>query len=216
MHVRDLSFSFSELPSEIGSPLSSKMMIIVTSIAVIVVLVLTITLVTIVIVVVKCRMKSERVIATGTFDNASPPLKRQKKPHNLHVGVTNDVFEAPSSHVTLSILTEEPRTFGTPPLPESTTFQETPSPPSSIPPPSYSDLDLPNTNSGITNQHPNSSPPHENSVMESFFEESTDSALSVQYSTEPRAAGHSPSRAGSSERRREETEGGGRENNAPM
>ena len=159
------------------------------------------------------RLKRSHVIATSPFDNASPPLKRQK---DRDVGVRNDVFEAngDTSHTPLTVL-DGPSVLDTPSPPEVTTFQTSPSSPAL--PPSYSDLEVPtqsgiNSHVGFTNQCSNCSPPEDNGIacdeacMKETTEDGGQTPLSVQYSVEPRAAGASPppqSRTDSTEWRRE-------------
>lgn len=175
-------------------------MIVGTSLAIVIAVVLAVSGIIVVIVILRRKLERKHVIATqGTFDNASPPVKRHKKPHIDevdHVGAHNDVFDVPtgSPDIALTMLTysREPCMLSTPPPPEPTSFQANSSPISPNLPPSYSDLeDLPPNEGGFTNQLPNCSPPQENSVTQSSIEDGH-VPLNVQYSIEPRAAGHSP------------------------
>ena len=191
-------------------------MIIIVPVAIGAGLVLVVTCIIIVVVILRRRyvkMESKRVIATGTFANASPPLKRQK-PHSVKRGVQNNTYmPTPGSHVALSVL-GYPKDSGTPTPPEPITFQGTPSPPSSTDlPPSYSNLEdqsssrnHDNTVTGFSNHlHSSSSSPpshcHTDSRMatdgasaaEESCKDTVEAALNVQYSVEPRAAGSSPS-----------------------
>ena len=188
-----------EIPSEVRSPLSSQRVIIGISLAVVIGVVLAIAGIIVVIVILRRRSERKHVIATGTFDNASPPVKRHKKPHSNdldYVDAHNDVFDVPTSppSIALTMLTysHEPCPPGTPPPPEPTSFQAASSPLSTNSPPSYSDLeDVPPTNSGFTNQIPSCGPPHENTDTQLSIED-IHAPLKMQYSVEPRAAGHSP------------------------
>ena len=140
---------------------------------------LAITGIIVVIVILRRRSERKHVIATGTFDNASPPVKRHKKPHANdldYVDAHNDVFDVPTSppSIALAMLTyrHEPCPPGTPPPPEPTSFQAASSPLSTNSPPSYSDLeDVPPTNSGFTNQIPSCGQPHENSDTQLSLED---------------------------------------------
>jgi hypothetical protein len=189
-----------------AEPLSSQKTIVIPA-AVAGGLLLIIAVVLILIVAVRIRyirLNRSHVIATSPFNNASPPLKRQKNTSNKHVqhiGVHNDVFEANgnTSRMALSVL-EEPRAPDTPPSPEVTTFQTPPPstnfPPSPNLPPSYSDLeDHTQTNSvrGFTNHCHNCSPPQESGIVgEGPTEGGGQAPLGVQYSEEPGTAGPSP------------------------
>ena len=189
------------LPSEVSSApaLSSQWTIIIISVAIATGLLL---IVTVIVLIVCLRRKAVRLnrheIASGGFPkgiNASPPIKRQKI-----IGAANNTFDTANNQIALTIVpySSEPRAFGTPPPPEATTFQTTPS---SILPPSYSDLEDLANSANVSNgrggfaRHSNRTPPPENGAVESCLEESTDNvraSLTVQYSAEPRAVGHSP------------------------
>ena len=143
--------------------------------------------------------------AKATFENASPPLKRHGKPQSTSSGGSNDAFGEPEIVLAVLRYTEEPRAVGTPPPPDPTTFQQ-PSPPSSVLPPSYSDLEQ--TLSPNDERHTNStqaqlssssncSPPTGTgaSGVGSRGDETASNKipLSVSYSNEPRTAGSTPS-----------------------
>ena len=156
-----------EMPSEVRTPLSSERVTIAISLAVIIGVVLAITGIIVVI--------EEKVRVLD------------------YVDAHNDVFDVPTSppSIALAMLTysHEPCPPGTPPPPEPTSFQAASSPLSTNSPPSYSDLeDLPPTNSGFINQIPSCGPPHENTDTQLDIH----APLKMQYSVEPRAAGHSP------------------------
>ena len=180
------------------SPLSSQRVIIGISLAVIIAVVLAIVGIIVGTVVLRRRSERKHVIATGTFDNASPPVKRHKKPQfNDYVDAHNDVFDVPTSPpcIALTMLTysHEPCAPVTPSPPEPTSFQATSSPFSTNSPPSYSDLeDVPPSNSGFTNQISCCGPPQGNTDTQLSIEEPIHAPLKMQYSVEPRAAGHSP------------------------
>ena len=205
MHAYKLPITYTlfihiELPDMEGSTLSSERTIVVTSVAVVLGLILVIALIIVFIIILRRKYtRMDKQHAISTFDNASPPLKRHNKPHSNKnkVPQNHEYVQSPvDPQMTLAMLsyTTEPRTIGTPPPPETTTFHVTPSPPSTTLPPSYSDLEDMNTSinsthhGGFTNQlvHSNCSPPSEhsqhNSNDESCLQQSvTDSPLSVHF-----------------------------------
>jgi hypothetical protein len=140
--------------------------------------------------------------AKATFENASPPLKRHGKPRSTSSGGSNDAFGEPEIGLAILRYAEEPRAVGTPPPHDPTTFQQ-PSPPSSVLPPSYSDLEqtLSPNDERQTNStqalFSNCSPPTgggASGVGPSSDESASNKIpLSVSYSNEPRTAGSTPS-----------------------
>ena len=201
--------------------------IIIISVAVVLALVVVISVLCVLIVVI--RRKYVRMGREGhtiaTFKNASPPLKRQKQHRNSGEG-ENGFEMAAGQQMGLAVLaryTEEPRVAGTPPPPDTTTFQTaTPTnlPPSQITtptnlppsqmatptylppsqtatptnlPPSYSDLE---EKLGTCRRNSGVRPDTSSNCSpptEHSLEQPTKIPLSVSYSTEPRTAGSTPS-----------------------